>query len=162
MSEVIYKAAPDPNARLPKLSAKQKQQEFIEFVWRLPRPFETRDSLELAIDLLVVSRAQPGVWSQLTRACGAPSVQTMSVLHFLHRQGLVRCDWMVYRALPGAVDELLYRLHHNGWGSWPEAEPPLVVDPHAQARQEARSKLKAALKQAGYRPRGDARLRVVK
>jgi hypothetical protein len=149
--------------RIPlKPSPEQKREEFVKFVQRKRYSIETKDRLELAVELLVVARSEPGDQAQLARACDANSLQAMMVLGFLVRQGLMECNWEIYKPLPGAIDEFLYRLANDGRASWVEPEPPPVIDPHAEARREAKGKLKAALKSAGYRREGDVRLRVVK
>jgi hypothetical protein len=124
--------------------------------------------LNLACDVLIVC-APPKINNDtgcIRHGTGAPFVPTMRVLQWLLEQGLLlRLPNGFYQSGPGAIDELIHRLSHDGdaspgWVDGTATPSPPPADPYAAERQAARDKLNAALAASGYRDKSNRRLRL--
>jgi hypothetical protein len=115
-----------------------------------------RTRSELMSDIMITG-TNAGMTRQQTREL--PYSRT---LNFLFEQRLIeilktkRHGEAVYKATRNALQDLIYRLEHEG-----EPLPPVWHDPDAKRRRLAHEQIGEALDRGGWRGKGRSRLRVI-
>jgi hypothetical protein len=114
--------------------------------------------LDLAVDMLVMLR-KGHTRADVVQRCGDAA---FGVLDLLADSGLVyllksrKQGEALYKAVSDALDDLAYRLEHQG-----EPLARRMDDPDAEKRAVGREQMKAALARGGWRETGKGRLRGV-
>jgi hypothetical protein len=131
------------------IMAEVRRQQFLRFI-------HGGGDIYLAADLLVLLAVKGRTRAEVRMMAGQ---QSNHLLNFLGGQQLVyalrvrRAGDYAYKAIPHAIDELEYRLEHEGRPS-----PPPGNDDHR--RSLARKRIEIALARSGWRGKA-AKLRVV-
>lgn len=152
-----------PKGGIPCFSPEVYQSKFMLFALNV-------DDLNHAVDLLVFCQSKKG-WPQVCEYMrGQLRMAGLNALyHFLTSQGLLRRlksatrdgqeDGVSVQAIPHAIDELIYRLAHQGEpSSKPQPPPPPTI---AEQCQQARERVNAGLAAAGFKTKEQVRLHLV-
>ena len=128
------------------IKAEWRRREFLEFV-------HSGGNLDCAVEmLLVLSQAKTRAEMSGGYLFWNYRSELFKTLAFLCQQELVRLQKQkrggeaIYKAVPNAVDDLAYRVEHDG-----EPLPLPDHDPLAAKREQALKKLQKALEAGGWR-----------